>query len=90
MSFTGSFKTYDVYIKGSYWVGGTDAFSEGVWVWAKSMKKICDFTRWGPRQPSNSGHEEHCLEIKFETENNWTDNRCSYKEKYICEKELPV
>lgn len=71
-----------ILMEGTYWLGGTDVFSEGEWTW-RSGKKF-EYTNWQDGQPDNWHDIEHYLTI-----NNiglWND--CSIDNEvtgFICE-----
>ena len=72
-------------IGGSYWVGGTDIFSEGEWIWTSKMQTMGGLTFWSSGQPDNARSSEHCLQINFGSDKGWNDHKCDYKGKYLCE-----
>ncbi|BFZ25376.1 hypothetical protein BsWGS_28415 [Bradybaena similaris] len=39
----------------STFLGGTDIFEDGFWVWTSSGKHIYPFVDWAPNEPSNVG-----------------------------------
>ena len=39
------------------WIGGTDAASEGAWVWSPSNTPL-SYTNWYAGEPNNSGNED--------------------------------
>ncbi|XP_022302844.1 perlucin-like [Crassostrea virginica] len=70
-----------------YWIGGTDEFVEGHWVWISTMQKL-SFTDWSPGGPSDSGSNEDCMEIIVghgAPATWWNDDVCSKKANFICE-----
>jgi len=64
----------------SYWLGGSDSQSEGVWLWSDSTS--WNFTNWPRDEPNNKHEAEHCLEFKYK----WNDNKCSSKLPSVCKK----
>ena len=46
---------------GTYWIGGTDAVSEGVWQWSDGTPWV--YTNWRSGEPTNSGGAQHYLFI---------------------------
>ena len=77
-----------MYVLGQRWIDGTDALTEGQWVWVSKMESIIGFNAWNNDQPDNAHSTEHCLEINHRTVGKWNDRPCSYKQKYICETEF--
>ena len=70
-----------------YWIGGTDEFMEGHWLWIPTMQKL-SFTDWSPGNPSDSGSNEDCMEIIVGHSaplTKWNDDNCSNKANFICE-----
>ncbi|XP_060589123.1 perlucin-like [Ruditapes philippinarum] len=75
-----------------YWIGGTDAVSEGSWYWINVVKPIT-YTNWGPGEPDNSpamsSHHQDCLAI-FESSGKWDDGWCETRHNFLCEIDLDV
>ena len=72
------------------WIGGTDAASEGTWVWSPFNTPL-SYTNWYPGEPNNSGGAEDCLH--FNTHNapgKWNDKNCTRTMKYVCQTACPV
>jgi len=65
------------------WIGGTDAASEGAWVWSPSNTPL-SYTNWKAGEPNNSGGED-CLEFNYHTPGTWNDARCTATMKYVCQ-----
>ena len=63
------------------WIGGTDAASEGTWVWSPSGKPLL-YANWGYAEPNDSGNED-C--IVFPSSGGWNDVPCHINFKYVCE-----
>ena len=73
------------------WIGGTDAASEGAWVWSPSNTPL-SYTNWHSGEPNNVNGGEHCLMFNYHTPWNgaghrgtWNDGRCTTKLKYVCQ-----
>ena len=64
------------------WIGGTDAESEGAWVWSPSNTPL-SYTNWQPSEPSNSGGAEHYLEFNHRTGGSkyWAPGRWNCQER---------
>ncbi|CAC5367846.1 unnamed protein product [Mytilus coruscus] len=76
-----------------FWIGGTDAVVEGVWVWAASGKAIT-YSNFIGNTPDNSvfvnPDGESCLEIVQWTAGSvgkWNDDNCLDESHFICEME---
>ena len=70
----------------SVWIGGTDAASEGTWVWSPSNTPL-SYTNWYSGQPDNHLGGEDCLMFNFPHGNGgkWNDANCQSALKYVCE-----
>merc|ERR1712086_1037417 len=58
------------------WIGGTDAASEGTWVWSPSNTPL-SYTNWDAGEPNEYPHYiggEDCMQ--FYTNGKWNDERC--------------
>ena len=78
------------------WIGGTDAASEGAWVWSPSNTPL-SYTNWGSGgEPNNiyyDGRAEDCLVFSWlETggPGKWNDLPCALHRKYVCQTACPV
>ncbi|XP_046585423.1 perlucin-like, partial [Haliotis rubra] len=70
-----------------YRLGATDLNLEGRWMWEGQRRMY--YRHWSPGNPSNSGGQEHCLELENKHGKYvWNDNRCDGPLHFICEKEL--
>merc|ERR1712130_563219 len=59
-----------------FWIGLTDIFHDGTWVW-DNLGKPLDFSYWAPGEPNNWGGLQHCAAIKLWGENGkWDDVGC--------------
>lgn len=68
------------------WIGGTDAYTEGVWEWETGKsggREVMGYTRWSSNEPNQAGNED-CTE-KY-TNGRWNDINCnSMRGQYICQ-----
>jgi len=62
------------------WMGGTDAASEGKWMWDNNTP--LSYTYWGPSEPNDAGDGEDCME--FYGEGKWNDVPCARARRYVC------
>lgn len=70
------------YLSESFWMGGTDEFVEGHWIWISTMDKMT-FTDWGQGYHDGHGSHEDCLQIQ--AGGRWKDAVCSVRSNFICE-----
>ncbi|XP_042337206.1 galactose-specific lectin nattectin-like, partial [Plectropomus leopardus] len=62
-------------------IGGHDTAKEGAWMWSDGTP--FDFKGlWGPGQPDNAHHREHCLELNYRRAPN--DNQCKIAKPFVC------
>jgi len=54
---------------------------EGEWRWLSSGE-LLTLNTWSPGNPSNSAHDENCMELNGGF---WNDDQCHKFERYICE-----
>ena len=72
----------------SLWIGGTDVFSEGYWVWSGSKIPVSEgFTNWGPGEPNHAGGEtnEDCMQLYAHKSYTWNDEDCRLNARFVCE-----
>ena len=71
----------------SYYTGGTDQQTEGIWLWDHSKKNIT-FNNWKKDEPDNVGGNEHVLRVFTNVDGQliWTDTSGSVVRGSICEK----
>ncbi|XP_025097819.1 perlucin-like protein [Pomacea canaliculata] len=69
----------------SMWVGGTDEFSEGFWIWTRSQEPI-EFSDWHVGEPSLSFYGENCLMLYRPLNYQWNDEKCNVATRFVCEK----
>jgi len=65
-----------------FWLGGNDLQKDGVWTWSDGS--AITYNNWYPDNPSNTGGNEHCMEIYSPSEKKWNDNNCANKFKFVC------
>jgi FtsZ-binding cell division protein ZapB len=70
----------------TYWLGGTDEKTEGVWEWI--TKEAWSFTKWAKNEPNNLGNEDYLQTWGPSLDGNraWNDNQFNEnKNGYILE-----
>ena len=67
------------------WLGGTDAASDGVFVWSDGTP--LDFDAFALNQPDNAVGVD-CIEKRNDATGLWYDQRCSDQRPYVCERPL--
>ena len=56
----------------SFWIGLTDLFHEGTFVWING--ESASFTNWSPSQPDNAGKREHFAHVYSKSaQRRWND-----------------
>jgi len=74
----------DALSTGKWWMGFTDAASEGTWVWEDGSS--VSYTDWYSGEPNDSGGNEDCGQLnRFHPDYGWNDEPCSSSFAYICE-----
>ncbi|HVJ19113.1 MAG TPA: C-type lectin domain-containing protein, partial [Polyangiaceae bacterium] len=79
---------------GSFWIGATDAVTEGDWLWTDGTlfwQGPWDtgaavgglYTAWSGAQPDNAAMLEHCGEMY--PDSRWNDNECTNPKDFVCE-----
>ncbi|XP_034331490.2 perlucin [Magallana gigas] len=68
-----------------FWVGATDAFEEGHWLWISSQQPV-KFTDWAPNEPYQ-GVGFECMTLTARQGFRWNDENCNHKWGFICKKE---
>ena len=67
----------------SYWLGGNDIETEGVFKWVKSDHPMT-YTDWSPGQPDGLEGED-CMEMRGAFQYHWNDLPCNIPHHFICE-----
>ncbi|WP_437608413.1 CotH kinase family protein [Sorangium sp. So ce834] len=67
---------------GDYWIGLTDAASEGDFAWTDGTPY--DDERWARGEPNNAGDGEHCVELASWASGQWNDMPCDAELSYVC------
>ncbi|KAL9970529.1 hypothetical protein ACROYT_G022921 [Oculina patagonica] len=69
---------------GDYWIGLTDAQTEGVWKWSDGSL-LTGYVNWESGQPSDTAHYQNCGGIR-NTGAKWHDRSCTEWKGFICKK----
>jgi hypothetical protein len=78
--------TADLYSNGKWWMGYTDAGTEGIWAWQDGSTST--FTAWASGEPNDSGAGEDCGQLnRFHPEYTWNDEPCYSTFRFVCEYE---
>ncbi|HTN83783.1 MAG TPA: CotH kinase family protein [Sorangium sp.] len=67
---------------GDWWIGLTDAASEGDFAWIDGTPS--DHERWAGGEPNNAGAGEHCVELASWADGLWNDMPCDAELPYVC------
>ena len=67
---------------GDWWIGLTDAASEGDFAWTDGTPY--DAERWAGGEPNNAGDGEHCVELASWANGQWNDMPCDAEMPYVC------
>lgn len=68
----------------SYYIGVTDSFLEGQWVYSYARTLIRVRPHWLNGGPDNY-HNEDCVEVVSSQSGQWSDVQCTTSLFYICE-----
>lgn len=73
--------------KKSFFLGGTDYFSDSFWYWMTSGEAVGGFLDWGSGEPSRQCCEQHdCMVIGGGPLIwNWRAISCGASQYYVCE-----
>nr|XP_022301766.1 galactose-specific lectin nattectin-like [Crassostrea virginica]XP_022302842.1 galactose-specific lectin nattectin-like [Crassostrea virginica] len=75
----------------AFWIGGTDGFVEGHWVWISTMQAMT-VTDWGESLNHTNDSSNDCLQIQAVSNDHtpyWQPAHCSDKTNFICEIPIP-
>ncbi|XP_024862446.1 galactose-specific lectin nattectin-like [Kryptolebias marmoratus] len=64
------------------WIGLTDLYKEGAWMWSDGSK--VNFQHWDQGQPDNRNKVEHCVHTNMVTNHKWNDHQCSETFPFVC------
>ena len=65
---------------GGYWIGGTDAASEGAWQWSDGTP--WSYTSWGRGEPNNDGGQHYLVTANY---GRWADAALGDQRWFICQ-----
>lgn len=65
-----------------WWIGLSDAVTEGTFVW--NSGSTAEFRSWRAGEPNNSGDED-CVEINAWDADAWNDSNCGKGNDFVCE-----
>lgn len=71
------------------WLGGTDAYHEGSWIWDHSQRPMeGSKAYWKKGEPNNNNNYEDCLHLYKSVDYLWNDILCTYKMAFFCQKDV--
>lgn len=61
------------------WIGGTDAVTEGTFVWTDGTLLAAGYTNWRDGEPNNANgnFEEDCTVLEGQNDGTWDDRPCA-------------
>ena len=69
------------------WIGGTDAATEGTFVWSRSASDPWQFTHWYDCNPTND-NTKNCVKVKDASDGMWDIDNCDASlYRYLCQKQ---
>ena len=77
---------------GTAWIGLTDAFTEGAWVWRSGTGLLTAATHfvWSDLAPSlDVGNTEDCVALDPTDAGSWDDLECGESHGFLCEYSWP-
>ncbi|XP_066273397.1 uncharacterized protein [Branchiostoma lanceolatum] len=72
-----------------FWLGADDKNDEGTWRYIDG-EPFGSFSDWSPGEPNQAGGNEDCLVLFESPRDNWNDQGCATKQKFICQIHLPI
>nr|KAG5707861.1 hypothetical protein BaRGS_031592 [Batillaria attramentaria] len=72
------------------WIGATDIFSEGTFVWLRTFEEVSGFTDWAAGEPNHAhgANSEDCVQMTGEHGWQWNDESCKELSYFVCEKRV--
>ncbi|MBW2464673.1 MAG: C-type lectin domain-containing protein [Deltaproteobacteria bacterium] len=67
-----------------WWYGGSDAATEGTWVWAPTMMTV-GYAGWKPDGEPDNGTSENCLSSENRRNAEWRSDDCTADYVFVCE-----
>ncbi|KAK7498842.1 hypothetical protein BaRGS_00009934, partial [Batillaria attramentaria] len=84
------FRTHNKYARTAnhVWIGATDIFSEGTFVWLRTFEEVSGFTDWAAGEPNHAhgANSEDCVQMTGEHGWEWNDESCKELSYFVCEK----
>ncbi|XP_028678929.1 lectin-like [Erpetoichthys calabaricus] len=63
------------------WMGGTDCYKEGTWLWNDGTS--WNYVKWNLGEPNNF-LIENCVLINYMVPGGWNDMSCNNKNSFVC------
>ncbi|XP_049591453.1 ladderlectin [Syngnathus scovelli] len=67
------------------WIGLYDRIEDGDYLWTDGSE--VDFFDWATNRPTMNANQD-CVEINFQTNNQWNDRGCNGQLPFVCAKDL--
>lgn len=67
-----------------WWYGGSDAATEGTWVWAPTMMNLA-YDDWKSGGEPDNGSSENCLNSEDRSSPEWRSDDCTATYAFVCE-----
>uniref|UniRef100_UPI0037E7B897 lactose-binding lectin l-2-like n=1 Tax=Semicossyphus pulcher TaxID=241346 RepID=UPI0037E7B897 len=68
--------------EGRTWIGLSDIYQEGQWMWSDGCPT--HFLFWAPKQPNNLRGLEHCVHSNYGNFRRWNDAHCPLALPSVC------
>lgn len=73
-----------------FWLAASDLGHDRDFVWTTTGSKV-EYTDYSPGEPSNTGEDEHCLQITYYSgDPKWNDIHCTFESPFFCEKKVAL
>ncbi|XP_067676044.1 C-type Lectin CRL-like [Haliotis asinina] len=69
------------------WIGLSDVREEGNFVWESTRQKAT-YLPWGKHEPNQATIQEDCVMLYGRQDHTFSDDACTQKYSYLCEKPL--